>query len=87
VYSAYKKYRWRPIDESVEQPQMHRDSLEVINEVLQVYGGDTGFQLELRTHSETPWLEARGALAADEESTAMITHDAMMTYFKALADA
>lgn len=87
VYGAYKSYRWNPITEATEQPEIHHDTVDVIEEVLRVYGVETGFQLELRSHSEPPWLQARGGLAPDEESTAIITPDSMRAYFSTLADA
>ena len=65
VYVEYKKYRWNPISDEVEKPQLGKDTAELADEVMKVYGTETGWQLEQRTHREAPWLEARKGLASD----------------------
>ena len=86
VYRAYSAYRWNPIAEDESGViALDPDLQELTNEVLDVYGGDSGYQLEQRTHREGPWLLARGGLARDEPSTAEITKESMRDFFKKLA--
>lgn len=86
VYVQYKSYRWNPIEAEVEKPVLDEDLRELIHDVLNVYGADSGFELEQRTHNEEPWIEARDGLARDEESHEIITKASMKKFFKRLAD-
>lgn len=65
MYNEYKKYRWNPILEPIEKSDFDSSLRKHINEVLQAYGGETADMLELVTHQEWPWIEARDDLALD----------------------
>lgn len=54
-----------------------------IDEVLEVYAGLTGTQLEQLTHEEDPWLRARGGLRPSERCTTEIDEDLMTKYYAA----
>lgn len=86
VYGQYKHYRWNPIADEVAKPELPCDVEEIVKEVLEVYGADSGWELERRTHLEPPWLEARGDLPKDQESNRVISQDSMKRYFRSLAD-
>lgn len=86
VYGEYKWYRWNPITDDVSVPALDKELVELTNEVLDAYGGDSGYELEIRTHHETPWLEARNGIPPDQESTAIISHESMKLFFSRLAD-
>jgi uncharacterized phage-associated protein len=86
VYGAYKHYRWNPIAEEVAKPNLDADLVELINAVLESYGTDSGYELEVRSHGETPWLEARGDLVPDAESNAVLKRDTMKAFFDSLKD-
>ncbi len=86
VYGEYKHYRWNPIIDSVQIPALDGQLIGLINEVLDVYGGDSGYELEIRTHHETPWIEARGGIPPDQESHSILTTESMRHFFKQLAD-
>ncbi|MCC6488184.1 MAG: DUF4065 domain-containing protein [Candidatus Hydrogenedentes bacterium] len=85
TYGEYKHYRWNPITDEVQRPKLDGELSELIKEVLDAYGGETGYELELRTHHEPPWLEARGGIPDDQESNAVISQASMKEYFKSLA--
>jgi uncharacterized phage-associated protein len=86
VYGEYKHYRWNPINQEVKAPELPESLRDVIQEVLDAYGGDSGYELELRTHREPPWLLARGGIPEDQESHAVITHPSMELFFRGLMD-
>ncbi|MBC7625187.1 MAG: SocA family protein [Aeromicrobium sp.] len=86
VYGTFKSYRWNPIVEAQSPVTLPDDLKSTVSSVLETYGADSGYELELRTHQEPPWLTARGGLAPDEESKSEITHDSMAQFFKSLAD-
>lgn len=84
TYGTYKAYRWSPITEEVTVPAIPEETKSVIDSVLETYGGEGGYQLELRTHQEPPWILARGNLAPDADSNAVISHASMKDFFLSL---
>ena len=86
VYHQYKGYRWNPIIEEAHMPDLDVKLKAHIQEVLNEYGADSGWQLERRTHLEAPWIEARKGLPPDAESTEEITGESMTRFFKELAE-
>lgn len=85
VYQEYKSYRWNPISHEVTKPQLKDSLVDHINQVLQTYGGETAYMLELMTHRELPWIEARGGLPKDADCQTVISPDTMKFYFSKLS--
>jgi uncharacterized phage-associated protein len=85
VYRQYSGNRWNPIATEVEVPELDGALKDLVADVLESYGADSGYELELRSHRETPWILARGDLAPDENSTTALTHESMRRFFSALA--
>jgi len=73
VYNEYKNYRWNLISEPIEKPKFEPELIKHIHEVLQAYGGETGYMLEILTHQEWLWIEARDDLASDTLSQNIIS--------------
>jgi uncharacterized phage-associated protein len=84
VYGEYKCYRWNPICDAVEPPTLDPDLHQLTDEVLEAYGGDSGYELEIRTHHEAPWISARNGIPPDQESMAIVSHNSMKDFFKSL---
>ncbi len=84
VYGEYKHYRWNPIADEVGVPALDESVKRITDEVIAVYGTDSGYELERRTHTEAPWIEARGGIPRDQESNANISVETMKSYFKSL---
>ena len=53
----------------------------VIDNVCAAMGHATGAELSERTHRESPWLDARNGRKPSEPSDAVITQDAMHSYY------
>lgn len=87
VYGAFKGWAWRPIedDPSVDAIDLPSDVIDHLKEVMDVYGGMSAFDLERLTHSEPPWLNARGGIPADEPCTNIISHEDMKNYYRSVA--
>ena len=81
VYNKYKNYHWNPILEPIEKPDFDSSLIKHINEVLQAYGGETGYKLELLTHQEWPWIEARNDLDPNTPSQNIISTKTMGEFF------
>lgn len=84
VYGMYKALRWNPITVESDCPKLDDELKGHVDEVLKVYGVESGYQLERRTHTEPPWIQARGHLPPDQESTAVISPTSMKDYFSSL---
>lgn len=84
VYGSYKHYKWLSITEEIPEVDLTPEEIGVIQEVLAVYGSDSGYKLELRTHTEAPWIAARGGIPNDQESNSVIPPEAMLQYFRSL---
>ena len=53
----------------------------LIDSVCSALGGMTGAELSERTYLESPWLDAREGLAPSDPSNAVITQEAMHSYY------
>lgn len=86
VYGDFKAWSWTPIVTQFDPDgiQLPENVKAHVQEVLEVYGGMSAYQLEQLTHSEEPWLKARGNTPPDEPSTAVISHDDMKAYYRSV---
>ena len=53
----------------------------LIDRVCSALGDMTGADLSERTHVESPWLDAREGLSPSDPSNAVITQEAMHSYY------
>lgn len=58
--------------------------VEFIHSVLDTYGSLSSFELELLSHSEKPWIDARNGCAPHERCTTIISKKAMREYYSHL---
>jgi len=72
-YHRFKDFKWRPITSDIAAPDMPAKLIKHLNEIVDVYGSETAVSLELMTHREKPWIEARGETSPSEPSTAQIS--------------
>ena len=56
----------------------------VLNDVWATYGKYSGYQLELLTHNERPWLAAREGLSSTQPSNNIIDRRIMREYYASL---
>ncbi len=83
-YQRFKVYEWRPILEEIVSPQLSIDLKCYLKEIVDVFGCETATTLELMTHHERPWKEARQGLAPDQQSTAIIPKELMKEFYRSL---
>jgi uncharacterized phage-associated protein len=82
VYRRYKDWAWKPIEDNPKPPAFDGPTREHLAEVMRVYGTMTAYGLELLTHQEDPWKIARGDLAPDESSNAIISPEDMKRFYR-----
>lgn len=85
-YHRFKDYRWQPITEAIDAPVLDEALKEFLNEIIDVFGCETAVALELMTHREQPWIEARGDTPPSEASTAKISKETMKRFYRAMSD-
>ena len=83
LYPKYADYGWGKIPkEAFDASSFSEDTLEILNAVFDTYSDFSGDQLESLTHSEEPWIKARGNLKPWESNTTPISLDDMRSYYK-----
>ncbi len=82
LYAEYADFKWNPIpkyeDESYIQDE---NAVAVLDAVYNTYGGFNGDELESLTHSEDPWILARGDKKPWETCTSSISYSSMRKYY------
>jgi uncharacterized phage-associated protein len=83
-YQRFKKFEWRPIvEEGISKPKLKDEgSLAHLIEIVDVFGVETASALELMTHNEKPWQEARKGIPIDQISTAIISKESMRLFYQ-----
>ncbi len=82
VYQHYKDWAWKPIEDTPAIPVLDQRTNEHLEEVMGTYGTMTAYGLELLTHEEAPWRNARAGIPADEPSNAVISHEDMKAFYR-----
>jgi uncharacterized phage-associated protein len=85
-YHRFKDYGYNPLPVPGEPIELPQPSQELVDRVLDTYGPLNAYSLELLTHSEAPWNEARGVIPAHEPSSQEITLDSMRKFYVKMRD-
>lgn len=76
------------IDEQIQEiiinNKLTENQLELIYSVLNKYGGLSSLELELLSHSESPWIEAREGYAPHQTCNKIITKARMKEFYTSL---
>ena len=83
LYAQYQQFGWQPILKEVQPPQFPEELADFLEEVTEEYFMLDAYELEMMTHREAPWIQARGGLPIDEPSYAVISQQSMKDYYKA----
>ncbi|WNY26671.1 Panacea domain-containing protein [Methanolapillus ohkumae] len=83
LYDIYRDYEWREIDMCPQKPDFGKTD-EFLEMIWDTYGYFSGTQLEILTHKENPWKNARGSLKTFEPSEEIISPSDMKNYYKTL---
>lgn len=60
------------------------NDIELIERVWETYKDFDGYQLEILTHQETPWINARGDTPQFQKCTSVISKEDMKIYYRSL---
>lgn len=85
VYSIYQEYRDYKFNEvpkqEIDENEFDEDTLDVLNQVWDVYGQYNANELESITHQEEPWICARGDLSPLENGYDSIDDKIIFEYY------
>lgn len=81
LYPKYADYKWNNIPKKRIAPVIPPKTRNVLEAVYDTYGGFSGDQLERLTHSEEPWIKARGDLRPSQTCTCVISIKSMKDYY------
>lgn len=83
LYCQYKNFGFNPIIKKIEESSIKvtEKDKKLLDEVWNVYGGlDAGY-LEMLTHSEQPWKDARSGLQSSQSSDNEIDTKTMKSFY------
>lgn len=74
LYHKYKSYGWNDIPQVrlLDMSPFSNNEKDVLEQVWEVYGGYTANQLEMLSHQEVPWLNARKGISLEIASSNLI---------------
>ncbi len=81
LYTFYKSFGWDQIAQETT-PNIEKYYLDLGSQIFRIYGHLTGDELELLTHEELPWIEARGTLMPYEPSNTRINDNIIYNFYK-----
>ncbi len=94
VYQKYKEFKFNPLASTKEFIDINtltsdilefnftKDQNDFLSSVLKHYGSKSAFELEMRSHNELPWIDARKGLDDIDICQKQINIDIMKEYFK-----
>ena len=83
-YARFKDFSWHPITMEVERPVIDTDTTGFLGDIIDEFGSESAVALELMTHREQPWIEARGNLPPFVPSEAKIPKTSMQNFYRQL---
>lgn len=88
LYQKYKNYGWHDIPkvDYFDTRIFTSEVLDVLEQVWETYGSLTGNQLEMISHQEKPWIEARNGVPAYAASSTPISDKEMFIFYNEQAN-
>ena len=84
LYNKYKSFGPSDIPKYTgEVKDFSEDDLDLLNQIIEVYGKYSGNQLESICHQEDPWIKARGSLSAYESCQNVFSDTDIYKYYSA----
>lgn len=85
LYERFKSFGYDAIRfTGTYKCNIDREDVSLLEDVWETYGDQTGNSLEVLTHRELPWIEARRGYAENERCTVAISSETMKKYYKSI---
>lgn len=86
LYDRFRGNSWHPIMDEVSYPlSLDEATRDHLNEIYEVFGAFSAFELEQMTHDEQPWIQARQGYEPDEVCNRAIDKKLMHSYYSQVA--
>lgn len=91
IYFKYKDFGYNPIEKNLPENEMDFSELTTkeinfLDAVVDIFGMYSGQTLSKITHSEQPWIDARGSLMPADRSITVINRETINNYFKKVVE-
>ncbi len=84
IYESYKQYSYDTIPICSCDNNLTNEVVTLLEDIKNVYGEKSAKYLERLTHSELPWIEARGGISLEMRSTTPISKATMKDFYTKL---
>lgn len=84
LYRKYKRYGWNDIPQEISKPQFSNEIEDLLEQVWDRYGSFTANELELISHEEIPWKNARKGFKKGEPCFNEISNKDILKYYSSL---
>lgn len=84
LYARFADYKWQPIAEDIICPDLPERVKNHLDEIYDVFGGFTAYELEQMTHQEKPWMIAREGLPMDEPCRNLIDKKITADFYRSM---
>lgn len=85
LWERFKSFGYDPIRiKGVFNLKIDAEDEQLLEDVWDTYGDNTGNALEALTHRELPWMEARRGYEPDERCSVVISPTTMASYYKSI---
>lgn len=82
LYREYADYGYKEIPKLNKKIDMQENEISLLNQIYDIYGKFDGDELEILTHRERPWIEARDGIDYRKPSNNEILPQNMGKYFR-----
>lgn len=82
LYREYAEFGYREVPKINKEIKMQETEKDILNQVWKIYGKLDGDELEVLTHREQPWIEARNGIDYRKPSNNEILPQNMGKYYK-----
>lgn len=84
LYRRYKEYGWHDIPQVTYKPKVPKSLESLLNQVWEAYGAFTADELEIISHGEMPWKNARKGYQSGEACSNEISNYDILWYYSNL---
>lgn len=92
VYHGLCEYRYNPVDVDANffeeaKEITNEQELDLLQQIMEIYGIYDGKYLEELTHQEDPWIKTRCGLPLEERCNKEISQELMKSFYKKMQEA
>jgi len=84
LYQRYKKYGWHDIPQVAPKPAVSTELESLLQQVWEAYGSFTADELEIISHGEMPWKNARKGYQNGDACSNEISNYDILRYYSSL---